>query len=234
MAVQCSRLMGCQRLAFWTLAAFWLNLWWHPAFVGTFGRGADEAARCRVARKVRERRAAGRAVQQRRGNNVKGSLDPRQITVEITKSASASDLLGVVRQERNNPKLDFIALAAAWARMAKMQQTLSETVLKDPVLQDFIALTQDGAKRARVEAERNARAVANTFWAVAKLDEKLHVHVASLQSSLAQAAKQTAAYMEAQQVANMIWGTATLVESGGQGADDKHAINVRVCARLRT
>ncbi|CAJ1406725.1 unnamed protein product [Effrenium voratum] len=186
------------------------------AFLGprARGRGAEAESRFRVVRRVRERRgSAGRPARDKPGRSLDGYTHPKVITKKIMEAPSASEVLGVVRQERNNPKLDFIALSAAWARMAKMQASISAEVLSDPFLPDLIRLTRDGAGRAGVEAERNARAVANTYWAAAKLDKRMHSLVANLQSSLTQAAKQTANHMDEQEVANVIWAAAKLSEA---------------------
>ena len=137
------------------------------------------------------------------------------ITKKIMQAPSASEVLGVVKQERNNPKLDFVALSAAWFQLAKMQFSRSfADTLKDPFLAEFIRLTGDSAKRAGAEARRNARATSSIIRDVAKLDTSMHAGLESLKNSLAQAAKQAATHMDEQGTANSIWATAKLSESG--------------------
>ncbi|CAJ1415070.1 unnamed protein product [Effrenium voratum] len=137
---------------------------------------------------------------------------PRVITKQITSSRSAAEVLEAVRSEQANPRLDFIALSAAWARIAKLPK--APEMLADPFLPELIQLTRQWVRRSKVsgKAQHNARAVAQTFWAVAKLDRYLSPHLTDLRKSLATAAKHTARHTDAQGVANMIWATAKLAD----------------------
>ncbi|CAJ1416290.1 unnamed protein product [Effrenium voratum] len=186
-------------------------LCWRPAFVG-HGAARNPRREC-VVRRVRERRRPTGRPRQGQGS-FDGHTHPKVITKKIMQAPSASEVLGVVKQERNNPKLDFIALSAAWFQLAKMQFSRSfADTLKDPFLDEFIRLTGDSAKRAGAEARRNARATSSIIRDVAKLDTSMHSGLESLKNSLAQAAKQAATHMDEQGTSNVIWAAAKLSES---------------------
>ncbi|CAJ1360506.1 unnamed protein product [Effrenium voratum] len=154
------------------------------------------------------------------------SLDPRQITRRIAEARSAGEVLSRVQEEKkDNPRLGFIALSAAWSRMAKMRILASDPALRNPFLPDLVALTRSALRRAASEA-KNARGVANIFWAAAKL-RALRPQLAPLQPALMAAARKAAPHMDAQQVANTIWGTAELLETEG----DREALLLALAER---
>ncbi|CAJ1360504.1 unnamed protein product [Effrenium voratum] len=190
------------------LGSWHVFLWCcQTAFTGPSRAESRSSSACTLCR-VRERRKTAR------GKGLDKQLNPQQITLRITQAASASEVLGVVREQQRNPKLDFIAVSAAWHKMANLQHSVSAEVLRDSFLMEFVGLTGQMAVRAQAEANRNARAVASIYWAVVQLEPYMSSQLKSLQASLGAAAKKTAAHMKAQEVANTIWAAAKLSETG--------------------
>ena len=99
-------------------------------------------------------------------------------------------------------------MSVAWARIAETWTWRSASG-NHPHLRDLIIATQ-GA----VRASDDARAIANTFWAVAKLGQHqdLFFPLAGLRQSLCEAVQQTAKQMSTQESAKVIWGIAALSE----------------------
>ena len=91
-----------------TLLGSWHVFLWccQTAFTGPSRAESRSSSACTPCR-VRERRKTDR------GKGLDKQLNP-QITLRITQAASASEVLGVVREQQRKPKMDFIAVSAAW------------------------------------------------------------------------------------------------------------------------
>lgn len=135
-------------------------------------------------------------------------MPPGVVTSQIRDSASASEVLERLSQERNNPRLDLIAIAAAWVRLAHLGWRSLKEVEKDPTLDELVDLTLRLLKRALFEDPTPySQACANMFWASAKLQGKglLLQDLTRIQQSLNEAVVATSYFMNEQGVANVIW-----------------------------
>ena len=138
---------------------------------------------------------------------------PEVVTSQFRDSASASEVLERLSQERTNPRLDLIAIAAAWVRLAHLGWRSLKEVEKDPTLDELVDLTLRLLKRSLFEdLEPHARACANMYWASAKLKGQgvLKQHLTQLQESLNEAVVATSYYMSEQDVASVIWSSEQL------------------------
>ena len=115
---------------------------------------------------------------------------PEEITIQITNSASACEVLETLMHERDNPGLNLIDVAAAWDALANFGQTVPAVVRKmekDPMMDELVDLAQRILKRSLFkDLTPPALPCATMFWASAKLTQGglLRQHLASLQEGL--------------------------------------------------
>ena len=122
-------------------------------------------------------------------------------------------MLDVLHAERNNPEYDMIIVGAAWCTMARLQRTITREVAASPYLDEFVSETLGVLRRSLASnPTASARACANMFWAMAKLQGQRLIapHLAQVQEEFSQAVAVTAYYMNEQEVANVIWGCSQL------------------------
>ena len=155
----------------------------------------------RVARKVRERRQQSPRPRQQGRLEGFGHTDPRLITSRAKESASASKVLQVVWAERHNPELNLISVSAAWKRLTEVERSITKDVTGRDSMSMFLNLTQCLLEKPFVEA----RAAANIFWAMAKLQGCMSMQLKVLKTSLRNAIMITTKQMNAQEVSNVIW-----------------------------
>ena len=138
---------------------------------------------------------------------------PEGLTIRIRESASASEVLERLSQERHNPLLDLINIGAAWVKLAKLKRSVVKEVENDPMMDEFIQLTQRLLKRCLFEDfQPCTRASANMFWAIATLRREglLRKHLTRVQQNMCEAVMATSYFMEEIEVPMVIWSCAEL------------------------
>ena len=126
------------------------------------------------------------------------------ITSRVKKAPTAADILAVMQSEQSNPELNMISVSAAWCRLAQLQRSFTAEVSSSASFATFVALTQSFLEKPE------AREVANTLWAAARLQSRASAQLATLWASLALAVQTTAKHMNEQDVANSMWSVAKL------------------------
>jgi len=138
---------------------------------------------------------------------------PEVVTSQIRDSASASEILERLGQERNNPGLNLINIGTSWEGLANFGHTVVREVEEDPMMDEFVDLTLRLLKQSLFENPTPyARACANMFWASAKLGKAglLTQHLARVEDSLSEAVVATSRFMDQEAVAKVIWSCAEL------------------------
>ena len=163
--------------------------------------------------KVHHARQARRPMSLKAQAPSKKSTPGDVLNQQVTGSASVADMLDVLHTERNNPEYGMIIVGAAWCTMARLQRTITREVAASPYLDEFISETLGLLRRSlALNPKPWGRASANMFWAMAKLQGQwlLAPHLAKVQAEFSEAVAVTADYMQAQGVANVIWGCSQL------------------------
>ncbi|CAJ1397298.1 unnamed protein product [Effrenium voratum] len=162
----------------------------------------------RTVRQVRERRQASpRPRPKQRGTGEDEHTPPRVITSRVRNAASAAEVLTVMQSEQENPELNLISVSAAWCRLAQLQHSINAEVADSLTFRMFVRLTQS------LMAKPEARTVANTLWATARLQVRAAPQLATLWTSLASAINATVSDMREQHIANSIWAVAKIATS---------------------
>ena len=66
---------------------------------------------------------------------------PEVVTSQIRDSASASEILERLGQERYNPGLNLINIGTSWEGLANFGHTVVREVEEDPMMDEFVDLT---------------------------------------------------------------------------------------------
>ena len=147
---------------------------------------------------------------EQRSTEGEGCTPARVITRRITQAVSASQVLDIMQAEQENPNMDLIAVATAWTRLAQLQRSINAETTNSPAFLMLVCLTGSLLERPA----GLARAVANIFWAAARLHGSMSPQLAALWPSLARAIRTTVNDLNAQGVANVIWAVAKLANAG--------------------
>eukprot|EP00438_Fugacium_kawagutii_P023401 Skav210883 [mRNA] locus=scaffold3713:76926:85377:+ [translate_table: standard] len=129
---------------------------------------------------------------------------PQEITTQIFRCASASEVLGVLESEHRNPLLNLISISAAWVKIDKLQGTVSPKVAADPYWKHFVESTLRLLRRSLFEDPSiYARACSNMFKAAGNLESHplLRSLVIHAQEDLGEGVAATAYFMNAEEVA---------------------------------
>ncbi|CAJ1366111.1 unnamed protein product [Effrenium voratum] len=111
----------------------------------------------RTACRVRERRQA-------RQSSAEGdSYTPPKVITRIKSAASASAVLAVMQAEHENPRMDLIAVAAAWYKLAQLQRSINAEVTSSSSFLMFVQRSPSFLEQP------TGREVANILWATARL-----------------------------------------------------------------
>ena len=129
---------------------------------------------------------------------------PKVITNRIKSAASASAVLAVMQAEHENPRMDLIAVAAAWYKLAQLQRSINAEVTSSSSFLMFVQRSPSFLEQP------TGREVANILWATARLQGCASLQLATLWASLASAVRTSASQMNAQGIANSIWAVAKL------------------------
>lgn len=131
------------------------------------------------------------------------TLDPRELTREVTMTASASSVLSVIAPWVGGPHFNEIHMAAAIYRLGLLSEDFTEQKAGSPVFKRLIERTR-GAWNLF-----GGREIGNIFWAIAKL----RAHATCFEElfpSLAEWVATRGDTMDAQAVANTFWSAAVL------------------------
>lgn len=138
---------------------------------------------------------------------------PQEITIKLSGSESASEVLETLKAEQGNPALNLICVNAAWVAIANLQNTVTPQVATDPYFKEFLDITVRLLEEALVDdASKWGRACSNMFWAVGTLKAQrlMRPSLDAVQDALGNGVAASSYFMNAQEVTNAIWACGKL------------------------
>ena len=160
---------------------------------------------------MRERRQPSpRPWPQQRSKAGGGQGAAKKITSRIKQAVSASEVLGVIQEEHQNPAMDLIAICAAWTQLAGVQRSINQDVVESSYLSSLLDLSHQLLE----SPVGQVREVTGIFLKAAKLPDRLSYRIETLWTSLARSVQVIVNELDAQGVANVIYAIATLPTDG--------------------
>ena len=140
-----------------------------------------------------------------------GSSPPDATTRRVMEATSAKEVLQTLGDPLAGKALSLQAVSAALVQLAKLQDTFTAALIKDPYMHLLISL---GSSRLQSVLKRESTGssgdCSNMLWAVAKLDHRMRPQLAKLKSDAILATRATARQMGSEEIANVIWASASL------------------------